>query len=210
MGAGSDTLVVVTASVTEGAIQGGSGKDQLILAGSGVGQLGVTKEFESIQVDGGNWTLSGAQSLENLTGFGSLHVDSISLLNGSTLAIGALADSVGNLELFSNVSLAGTTYLDFFDNGDQDGLSIHGLLTLLDSSIFQLNFNGSNFVDGQIFNVLRVTDIVGLDYSTFFTQINDSLNVKSHLTEANVPEPGSLGLMLVSLMALVGMRKRIC
>ncbi|WP_160280118.1 PEP-CTERM sorting domain-containing protein [Cellvibrio mixtus] len=200
----------MTASVTEGAIQGGSGKDQLILAGSGVGQLGVTKEFESIQVDGGNWTLSGAQSLENLTGFGSLHVDSISLLNGSTLAIGALADSVGNLELFSNVSLAGTTYLDFFDNGDQDGLSIHGLLTLLDSSIFQLNFNGSNFVDGQIFNVLRVTDIVGLDYSTFFTQINDSLNVKSHLTEANVPEPGSLGLMLVSLMALVGMRKRIC
>ncbi len=221
LGGGNDTLVVATGSVTEGSVQGGSGKDQLILAGSGVGQLGVTKEFEAIQIEGGKWTLGGAQSLENLTGFGSLHTDSINLLSGSSLSIGAPADSTGSLELFSNVSLAGTTYLDFFDSGEQDLLSVHGLLTLLDSSIFQLNFNGSNFVDGQVFSVLRATDIIGLNYSTFllnglgnewsweFSHINDSLNVKLHRATANVPEPGSLGLVLVSLMALAGMRKRI-
>lgn len=220
LGGGNDTLVVATGSVTEGAVQGGTGKDQLTLSGSGVGQLGVTKEFESIQIDGGDWTVGGEQSLENLNGIGSLYAGAINLLGGSSLSIGTPADSTGSLDLFSDVSLAGTTYLDFFDSGEQDLLHVHGVLTLLESSIFQLNFNGSNFVDGQVFNVLRATDTVGLDYSAFlfsglgndwsweFSQINDSLNVKLHHTVASVSEPGSLGLALMSLVFLAGLRKR--
>ncbi|MEN0038915.1 MAG: hypothetical protein AAGC78_17690 [Cellvibrio sp.] len=220
LGGGNDTLVVATGSTTEGAVKGGSGKDKLILAGSGTGQLGVTKEFESIQIEGGNWTVGGAQSLENLSGTGSLHADAINLLSGSSFSIGATADRAGSLDFFSDVSLAGTTYLDFFDSGAQDSLNVHGVLSLLDSSIFQLNFSGDNFTDGQVFSVLKSNSIVGLDYSKFlfnglgndwnweFSQANNSLNVTLHRTAATVSEPGSLGLALMSLMFLVGLRKR--
>lgn len=220
MGGGNDTLVVATGSVIDGAVQGGSGNNQLILTGTGVGQLGLTKEFQSVQLEGGDWTIGGAQSLITLSGAGSLHADSISLLNGSSLTLGLSGDSTTQLDLFSNVSLAGTASLDFFDTGDQDLLNIHGLLTLLDSSLFQLNFNGSNFVDGQVFSVFRATTIAGLDYSKFlfnglgndwqweFNQINDSLNVTLHRAVTNVSEPGSFGLALIALMFLAGARKR--
>lgn len=220
MGGGNDTLVVATGSVTEGGVLGGNGNDQLMLAGSGTGQLGVTKEFEAIQVEGGDWTLGGPQALASLRGVGSLHVESIDLLTGSSLSLGLPGDQTGQLDLFSDVSLAGTTYLDFFDVGDQDLLSVHGLLALLDTSAFQLNFIGNNFVDGQVFSILRATNIAGLDYSKFlfnglgndwhweFNQVNDSLNVTLNRTVASVAEPGSLGLILIAFMFLMGVRKR--
>lgn len=220
LGGGNDTLVVATGSTTEGAVKGGSGKDKLILAGSGTGQLGITEEFEAIQIEGGEWTVGGVQSLESLNGTGSLHTDAINLLSGSSMSIGTTADSIGTLDLFSDVSLSGITYLDFFDSGEQDSLSVHGLLTLLDSSIFQLNFSGNNFTDGQVFSVLNATTIVGFDYSKFlfnglgndwnweFNQINNALNVTLHRSVASVSEPGSIGLALMSLMFLVGLRQR--
>ncbi|WP_049629876.1 hypothetical protein [Cellvibrio sp. pealriver] len=220
MGGGDDTLVVATGSVIEGAVYGGAGKNQLVLDGTGAGSLGLTKEFQSLQLNGGDWTMGGAQSLENLSGAGSLHADSIDLLAGSNLSLGLTANPAAELNLFSDVNLAGTTYLDFFDTGAQDSLNVFGLLSLLDTSIFQLNFSGSHFVDGQEFQVLRATNIVGLDYSKFllnglgndwdweFDQLNGTVNVTLYRTAATVSEPGSLGLVFAALMLLAGVRKR--
>ncbi len=219
MGGGNDALVVATGSVIDGSVRGGNGQDQLTLIGSGSGVLGVTSEFESLQIEGGDWTIGGAQSLTNLSGFGRLQAEAINLGVGSNLSVGLPANTVGTLELVSDVTLAGTTYLDFFDTGAQDLLSVEGLLTLLGSSNFQLNFSGANFVDGQVFRVLQATDIAGLDYSKFlfnglsndwqwqFNWVNDSLNVKLQRATANVSEPGVLGLMLLGLGLLVRRRQ---
>lgn len=223
MGGGNDTLVVKTGSVVEGSVRGGSGANQLVLSGLGSGQLGLTQEFGSIQLEGGAWTLGGAQQLTNLQGTGSLAAQSIELFAGSSLMVGDLGSLGGQLNLLNDVKVGGTVYLDFWDTGAQDMLAVGGLLDLLDSSIFQLNFAGSNFADGQIFSFLSATSITGVDYSRFavnglgsdwhweFNQFNtasyDTLSVKLNRAAASVSEPGSLSLLLAGLLLLVQLRR---
>lgn len=56
MGAGNDTLVVQTGSVFEGLVDGGDGIDSVTL--DGTGSFGNSANFETLQVSGGNWTLT--------------------------------------------------------------------------------------------------------------------------------------------------------
>jgi subtilase-type serine protease len=219
MGGGNDTLVVKTGSVVEGSVRGGTGTNQLVLSGSGSGQLGLTQEFGSIQIEGGNWSLGGEQQLMSLQGTGSLAAQSIALFADSSLTVGNLDGSGGALNLLSDVKVGGTVALDFWGTGAQDSLAVTGLFDLLNNGSLQLNFVGNDFADGQMFTFLSASRFSGLDYSRFavsglgsdwqweFNQFNvadyDAVSVKLNRAVTSVSEPSSLALLLVALMSLV-------
>jgi outer membrane autotransporter protein len=102
MGGGDDTLTVQTGSRFVGLVDGGTGRDQVILDGAGGGSFGASQNFEWLQVNQGAWTLTGSgdfseggaiangATLVNQGGVaGTLTVD-----NGGVYAGGG---SVGNL-----------------------------------------------------------------------------------------------------------------
>lgn len=218
MGGGNDTLVVKTGSVVEGSVRGGTGTNQLVLSGSGAGQLGLTQEFGSIQIEGGNWGLGGAQQLNRLQGTGSLAAQSVELRAGSNVIVGNLDGSGGQLNLLSDVKVGGTVALDFWGTGAQDSLAVTGLFDLLDTGRLQLNFAGNDFASGQTFNFLSASRFNALDYSRFavsglgsdwqweFNQFNvanyETVSVKLNRTVASVSEPSSLVLLLVGLLSM--------
>lgn len=56
MGAGNDHLVVATGGVFKGLVDGGAGIDSVTL--DGTGSFGNSRNFETLRVTGGSWTLS--------------------------------------------------------------------------------------------------------------------------------------------------------
>ncbi|WP_311968371.1 autotransporter domain-containing protein [Pseudomonas baltica] len=62
LGGGDDTLVVLTGGRFAGLVDGGTGRDQVILdaAGGSGGTFGTSQNFEWLQVNQGAWTLTGS------------------------------------------------------------------------------------------------------------------------------------------------------
>lgn len=58
LGGGDDTLTLHTGSRFEGLVDGGTGRDQLILEGNG--RFGASQNFEWLQVNQGEWVLTGS------------------------------------------------------------------------------------------------------------------------------------------------------
>ncbi|WP_062060486.1 beta strand repeat-containing protein [Cellvibrio sp. OA-2007] len=223
MGGGNDTLELHSSSTIQGSIDGGSGQNLLKLTGTGTANLSSVQGFQSLRIEGGDWTLGSAQSLSNLIGFGSLHTDQLTLESGSQLTVGLNDGETAQLDIFAATNFAGTANLDFFASGNQDMLNIHNTFSFLDSSLLQLNFFGTDFTSGQVFNVLTAVGFNGVDYSKFmvnglnsdwsweFNQLSltgmETLNVTLNRTSASVAEPGTLGLAFLSVFMLAGIRR---
>ncbi|WP_367576132.1 beta strand repeat-containing protein, partial [Pelagibius sp. 7325] len=84
LGAGDDTLTLDTAATITGRIVGGEGGDTVVLTGKGDGSLGELADIETVQVEGGNWTLTGegaeivlAESVHSLTLGGEALADGV-------------------------------------------------------------------------------------------------------------------------------------
>ena len=104
-GAGAHTLNLDTGSILNGNVQGGTGTDNLVLMGTGSETIGKFLSFETLAMQGSNWTLSGTgafiTSAQVLTGTlnvnGVLTSPTISIASGGTLGgTGTIAGAVTN------------------------------------------------------------------------------------------------------------------
>ncbi|MHA6195929.1 autotransporter outer membrane beta-barrel domain-containing protein [Pseudomonas wadenswilerensis] len=127
LGGGADQLNVYAGSHFEGQVDGGNGYDTLSLFASGTsntGSFGPSRNFESLQVRSGNWTLTGdgdfsdvarvfaqAQLINQGQVTGTLTVDSGAAYAGN----GSVGNLIMNGSLYSN-TVSGTTRV----NGDLD------------------------------------------------------------------------------------------
>ncbi len=66
--AGNDTLALLPGSTIIGLVDGGSGTDQVLLAGTGTGSFAGAVNFERLDVASGIWTLTAASRFANGTG----------------------------------------------------------------------------------------------------------------------------------------------
>jgi uncharacterized protein with beta-barrel porin domain len=99
MGAGNDTLNLGTGSNIIGQIDGGAGSDTINLSGTGL--LTNTVNFETLNMQSGSWTLSGANTFSS----------GLNVLGGSlTIASGASITSsvVNSASLTNNGTVTGT------------------------------------------------------------------------------------------------------
>ena len=99
MGAGNDTLNLGTGSNIIGQIDGGAGSDTINLSGTGL--LTNTVNFETLNMQSGSWTLSGANTFSS----------GLNVLGGSlTIASGANITSnlVNSASLTNNGTVTGT------------------------------------------------------------------------------------------------------
>ncbi|WP_248769463.1 autotransporter domain-containing protein [Pseudomonas sp. MWU12-2345] len=107
LGGGNDTLALYSGSQVFGAIDGGSGSDLLLLEG-GSGMLGNTRNFESLSVNQGTWTLTGPADFSAQARVG----------NGA--------------ELINNGGITGATWVDQFGvysgSGSTDSLVVNGTM----------------------------------------------------------------------------------
>ncbi|RDE07189.1 autotransporter outer membrane beta-barrel domain-containing protein [Sphingomonas aracearum] len=71
MGAGDDTLNLVSGSVVTGAVDGGAGVDRVILSGTGAGLFAGAANFEALSVTGGTWSLNSALNFSGGTTVGA-------------------------------------------------------------------------------------------------------------------------------------------
>lgn len=107
LGGGNDTLALYSGSQVFGAIDGGSGSDLLLLEG-GSGMLGNTRNFESLSVNQGTWTLTGPADFSAQARVG----------NGA--------------ELINNGGITGATWVDqlgvYSGSGSTDSLVVNGIM----------------------------------------------------------------------------------
>ncbi|PTW62536.1 outer membrane autotransporter protein [Breoghania corrubedonensis] len=115
MGGGNDTLTAVTGSLFKGTIDGGDGTDTLNLDGFEQGSIADVKNFEVLNVAGGDWTLVGDQNY-------SRNVD----LSAGSLAVAGTLDVGGDF-----TQLNGAAYTVTIDNAGATGLiKVAGTATL--------------------------------------------------------------------------------
>lgn len=133
MGAGDDTLNIRTGSVIKGTVDGGAGKDTITL--SGTGTFAGAQNFEFLDLQSGNWTLTGAQSYADGVSIesGTLSVDG-TLDATMNVAAGAILNGNGTL---GSLSVAGT-----IAPGHSIGtLTIDGDYTQLAGSTYQVEID---------------------------------------------------------------------
>jgi outer membrane autotransporter protein len=163
MGAGNDTLNIRTGSNIVGTIDGGPGTDTVNLAG--IGTFGNSINFELLNVQSGNWTVTGVQTFAGgatvfggatlnvpdtlnatvnvlaggrLTGAGTIG----GLVNAGTVAPGA---SIGTLNVNGPVTFqAGSTYeVEANAGGQSDRIATTGAVALTGGTVQVLAQNGT-------------------------------------------------------------------
>ena len=163
MGAGNDTLNIRTGSDIVGTMDGGPGTDTVNLAG--IGTFGNSVNFELLNVQSGNWTVTGVQTFAGgatvfggatlnvpdtlnatvnvlaggrLTGAGTIG----GLVNAGTVAPGA---SIGTLNVNGPVTfLPGSTYeVEANAGGQSDRIATTGAAALTGGTVQVLAQNGA-------------------------------------------------------------------
>lgn len=136
-GAFMNTLILGTGSVLNGNVLGGAGFNRLLLEGSNTEDLSKFRNWNSLTMQGGDWTMTGSGSFADVAqvASGTLRVDGrlmsplITVASGGTLAgsgtlvgdvvsEGTLApggahSSVGTLTIDGSLTLTGHSVLDF-------------------------------------------------------------------------------------------------
>lgn len=126
MGAGNDSLTVLTGGVFEGLVDAGEGIDTLTLNGSG--SFGNSANFEKLVVSGGRWTLSSANDFSQ----GGNVLAGATLINQGSI-LGALVVDAGGV---------------YAGGGSVGGLAVNGSL-LTNTGLGVAKVNGDlNFGSG--------------------------------------------------------------
>jgi outer membrane autotransporter protein len=155
IGSKTHTLVLGTGSVLVGKVRGGTGTNALVLQGTGSEDIGKFLTFQTLAMQGTDWSLTGSGAFTTSTQVqgGFLHINgqltspAVSVLAGGTLGgdgtvVGALAvasggtvapgNSIGTLHVTGPVSFAaGSIYqVELNDAGQNDKLLATGTATL--------------------------------------------------------------------------------
>jgi outer membrane autotransporter protein len=123
VGAATHTLTLGTGSMLGGTVAGGTGTDNLILGGSGTESIAKFSSFETLTMNGADWTLtgSGTFSTSATVQSGTLRVNgqltsAVGILSGGTLTgSGTVVGNVTN-NAGGNVQVDAATLLTFNGN----------------------------------------------------------------------------------------------
>lgn len=152
-GAAAHTLNLGTGSVLNGNVQGGTGTDNLVLQGNGTESIAKFLSFETLSMQGGAWTLTGAGAFTTsatvqsgvLSVNGTLTSPTVTVQNGGTLGgtgtvVGAVTNngivapgnSIGTLNITGNYTQASgsTLRVEINNTPAADLLNITGTATI--------------------------------------------------------------------------------
>lgn len=193
MGSGSDTVTLYAGSQLNGVVDGGAGNDTLNLTGSGTGTLpGAVSNFETLNVQGGNWTLSGvggyatAVSVSggatlNVTGTmtapaltvasdatlsGTGKVGNTSIANGGILAPGS--SGIGTLTVNGNLSMASGSVLSAdISPSASDTVAVSGTSSI--DGVLTANAAGGTYAAGQRYTLISAAGGISGTFASFTT-----------------------------------------
>jgi uncharacterized protein with beta-barrel porin domain len=192
MEGGNDTLNLYGGSSIVGRIDGGVGTNTINLLGPGLGTLSNVINFQALNVQGGRWTLTDAQTYQNGTGIfagatllvnGAL-ASAVTVNAGGTLGgIGSVGDTTvaggmlapgtttpGTLTVQGNLSFAAaSTYLVLVDGASAGRTNVTGTATLGGAAV-NVSFLGASLQ--KHYTVLNATGGVG---GTFASSVTTNL-----------------------------------
>jgi autotransporter-associated beta strand protein len=114
LGGGDDIVNDYTGSTFTGTIDGGDGTDTFNLAGAGTGTLAHTVNFEMLDVQGGNWSVTDAESFTSgisIETGARLAIADGGALSGNVTDNGVLASTHSDVFVF-NAAISGSGALD--------------------------------------------------------------------------------------------------
>lgn len=188
-GASTHTLNLQTGSVLNGNVQGGTGTDNLVLQGSGTESIAKFLSFETLTMQGTDWSISGAgvfttgTSVQNgiLRVNGTLTSPTIAVgangtLGGTGTIVGAVTNngnlapgnSIGTLSITGNyIQATGSTYtVEVNRTGQSDLLNVTGSVTILSGTTANVIAAPGFYTVGQRYTILHALGGVSGAYTT--------------------------------------------
>lgn len=152
-GAATHTLNLQTGSILNGNVQGGTGTDNLVLQGTGTESIAKFLSFETLSMQGGDWSVTGTGAFTTSTAVqsgtlrvnGTLTTPSVTVASAGTLGGGgtivgnvvnngivAPGNSIGTLNIAGNYTQAtGSTYrVEINNTPASDLINITGTATI--------------------------------------------------------------------------------
>ncbi|MDP2410713.1 MAG: autotransporter domain-containing protein [Pseudolabrys sp.] len=183
-GAATHTLNLDTGSILNGNVQGGTGTDNLVLMGTGSETIGKFLSFETLAMQGSNWTLTGTGAFTTSTQVqsGTLNVNgvltspTIAVASGGTLGgtgtiVGAVTNSgniapgnsIGILNITGNYTQAtGSTYTVEVDNTPaSDLINVTGTATIQNGTTVNVLVAPGFYTLGQRYTILTALSVTG-------------------------------------------------
>ena len=121
LGAGDDTFVASTGSTVTGLIDGGDGNDTITLGGSGTGTLGAIANVETVNLEGGDWTITSEGFTVNF-GSGQQTLE----ISNSDLTDGSFTGTIAGLGTGDKIDIQGIGAATGATLGDNNVLTITG------------------------------------------------------------------------------------
>jgi hypothetical protein len=215
MGAGANSIVIQGGQVI-GAIDGGSGKTSVVLdagAGKAFSYAGAISNVAGVEIRSGDITLSGRSSYSGATllGGGSLTLVGADRLAGSALVLGGGLLRIDADQSFASLSLDDSSAIDFGDGtltfgglGDIAAGKTLALHDILGTPDYLLRFMGDLLGDAGFQALMRATTADSMPVRFSFDGTYTNVSVAA----AEVPEPGSIALLLGGLGMLGAMARR--
>lgn len=216
-GAALHTVNLDTGSILVGNVQGGTGIDALTLNGTGTEAISKFLSFETLTMQGTNWTVTGngTFSTSSTISSGALHVNgqltspAVTIANGGTLAgtgtvVGTVTNngniapgnSIGTLTINGNYTQsAGSTYTVEVSTAASDRLNVIGNATIQAGTTVSVLPAAGLYTVGQQYTILNATGGVTGTYTTLtdnapfvdFSLTYDPNNVFLNVTATGVP-----------------------
>lgn len=182
VGSAAHTLKLDTGSTLTGNVQGGTGTDNLVLLGSGTGAIAKFLSFETLAMQGTDWTLTGAGTFTTsgsvdagkLSVNGTLTTANLSVLSGGVLGGGgtihavvanagtiAPGNSIGTLTVDSVTFNTGSLFSVEIDPYTADKLVVGGAATIQPGVNVAVTPGSGTYSDGTSYLILDAGSITG-------------------------------------------------
>jgi uncharacterized protein with beta-barrel porin domain len=175
MGSGDDTVNLYAGSTLNGTLDGGAGTDTLNLLGPGSATFTGASNFETLNVQGGSWTLSGTQSYASavtvssgatLNATGTIASPSVTVASGGTLKSGGTAP--GTLNITGSLSLAaGANYAVAVTPTAASLTNVSGTASI--NGTLTTSLSSGAYTAGQRYTVLTATGGVSGTFAALTT-----------------------------------------